>query len=170
MAQEYEIQSNKHRLTAEGEVERDFVTSFADELIGKITALCDQPFCIGVSEFKCGDEDPHAKWEVASVDEANKDIVVSQIGKDVAHIMGLQYYFARNLENPEENYAGKVTIDLYMFCPEAKDGGEESIENPAASTLLALAFVQYYDSISTWYGNWQTDYIDSPAIVTLGIV
>jgi len=134
---------------------------FAQQLVMRYKAICDQPFRLELWEVKCGGDELHAHVCITSLDEQGEEVVT--VGdSNVTHLDCHQYYHAANRDHPEQNYAGKVSIDVYMFNPEATDGDELPVENPAVHALADMAYGRYIATIADDYPEWTTAYINAP--------
>lgn len=142
-----------------------FAEPYAGRLTEKIETVCKQPFFIEVKEYMLGEVNNEcAYFEIASVDENRVDVVAPPA--KITCMMGVQYYYIK-ASNPEESYAGKVTIEVRMLCPEPKDPGNEPELNLAVKAVLDLAFMQYYATNEYLYPDLEIRYdTASPQIQT----
>ncbi len=144
-------------------------TELANGLITEFGLFCEAPFVVEIREYTCGDEEPHAYAKIASVDANGCNIVSSSTATPAICLESVQYYAARNHDNPCENYMGMVTVRVFMYGnKESKslsdNGGSHFAENPLMRPLLRLAMAHYYAVIMKEFPEWDTDYRDAPVI------
>lgn len=170
---EYKLSSPSHRLemaiagvnvngaVAEDKHAADAFRKFGQQLVSRYNAICGQPFRLELWETKCDGDEPHAHVIITSIDEAGDEAVT--VGEpQLTHLDYIQYYHAANRDDPEQNYAGKVRIDVYMHGSEATDGDSLAVENPAVYALADMAYCRYVAMIAEEYPEWITAYMDAP--------
>ncbi len=149
-------------------------TELANSLLNEFTPLCKDPFTLEIREFKCGEDEPHSYARIALLDDKGHDAVVGTKKKPVFCLDATQYYAARNRDDPDQNYMGKLVIRVFMYFLKPRksssdDEGSHLAENLLAYVLLRLASMHYYEQIAEYFTEWDTDYRDAPKISLLGI-
>lgn len=151
------------------EQERGLITDLVNAIAHGLR-LVGTPECVlEVREYNCQKKLATMRFTLGKTD--------TEGGLDLNYLLPLersfktaakQSYHARNRDNPNEDYDGKLEVSVLMMGVQDSRPGFYN-PNEIAEVILKLACGYYYEKICQHYPEWNTDYADAPILETYPI-